>query len=319
MIFLLLICGVCLIVWLAVTLLPEEYLNPKKPSHSVRKAIIPSPDFEPDFFFSDDADYMRDQICDLAREVIYFPTDAEVNGSDRSLTFFGGLPTAPESFAWPRNAETGAYYAFMGQLDVSDLPQVEIKRLFPESGVLFFFLSDRPETTGKVLYHSSPSDDWKDIPQPDEVEADWYIADHPREDLDKSAPKIWPKRHVRPTKTLDYPVLEDFRLYGITTDDASPEQKELFKTLSNALHCSAIDAVLPDRDTHRDYCHKSGGFPGNIQADHYENDFDHYLLLELGRDSEQHWWFGGIFQFWIKRDDLEEQRWEKAFATSDGS
>lgn len=206
----------------------------------------------------------------------------------------------------------------MGQLDVSSLPQTDMKADFPTSGVLFFFLSDRPETTGKVLYHADPGRDWDEISQPNGVEKEWFTAVQSTGNADEKN-KVLPKRYIVPTQALDYPSVSDLHYGSLRTDGATREREVLCDVQSNSLNLSAIDAAVPNRTNQRDHVHKMGGFPAQVQGHNYENDFDHYLLLELGSDSNQKWEFDCIFQFWIKRDDLEEHRWENAFATHDGS
>ena len=57
-----------------------------------------------------------------------------------SRTFFGGLPTAPAGFRWPR-APDGTPYTFMAQVDCSELPDFQLRKFLPASGVLHFFVN----------------------------------------------------------------------------------------------------------------------------------------------------------------------------------
>src|SRR5262249_10861877 len=58
----------------------------------------------------------------------------------RGRTHLGGLPTAPADFRWPR-APDGTPYTFMAQVDCSDLPDFQLRKLLPGSGVLHFFVN----------------------------------------------------------------------------------------------------------------------------------------------------------------------------------
>ena len=58
----------------------------------------------------------------------------------RSRTYFGGLPTAPADFRWPR-APDGTPYTFMAQVDCSELPDFQLRKFLPSKGVLHFFVN----------------------------------------------------------------------------------------------------------------------------------------------------------------------------------
>jgi uncharacterized protein YwqG len=58
----------------------------------------------------------------------------------RGRTYFGGLPTAPADFRWPR-APDGTPYTFMAQVDCSELPDFQLRKFLPGSGVLHFFVN----------------------------------------------------------------------------------------------------------------------------------------------------------------------------------
>jgi uncharacterized protein YwqG len=289
-----------------------------KHANSPQSGNVSRRDWTPDFVFNDDPDDMQLQLRKLARDVIYLPRDPEPVGSRHSSSFLGGLPFGPADMQWPRNTETGIYYAFMGQLDVSSLPETDITNHFPTSGVLFFFLSNEPETTGKILHYPRAKEKWAEISPPDSVEQSWFYTHKSCVDGDDPIGAI-AKWNILPTRALDFPSVSDLHFGSFRTDGETPEREMLCNVQSNALNSSAIEASVPNRASRRDHCHKIGGFPAQVQGDEYENDFDHYLLLELGADGVQQWPFDCIFQFWIKKDDLKNQRWENAFATHDGS
>ncbi|MBR0780652.1 DUF1963 domain-containing protein [Bradyrhizobium iriomotense] len=55
-------------------------------------------------------------------------------------TYFGGLPTVPPDFRWPR-APGGTPFTFMAQVDCSELPDFTLRKSLPDSGVLHFFVN----------------------------------------------------------------------------------------------------------------------------------------------------------------------------------
>ncbi|GFE66300.1 hypothetical protein KIN_33740 [Litoreibacter roseus] len=65
--------------------------------------------------------------------------------------------------------------------------------------------------------------------------------------------------------------------------------------------------------------HQCGGFPGSVQGYNIDNDYDHVLLMQFNPDRGQHWEFDQLSQYWVKEDDLRQQRWDKIFVTCEGS
>ncbi|GGI29003.1 DUF1963 domain-containing protein [Bradyrhizobium guangdongense] len=65
-----------------------------------------------------------------------FPPRFPISGR----TYFGGLPTAPADFRWPR-APDGTPYSFMAQVDCAELPDFQLRKFLPASGVLHFFVN----------------------------------------------------------------------------------------------------------------------------------------------------------------------------------
>jgi hypothetical protein len=89
--------------------------------------------------------------------------DLPVALDHRALSFIGGLPKLPSHFDWPR-AEVAAdaeeetvAMTFLGQIDLSELPQFEGRTLLPEKGTVFFFCSSVFEGEGeppcRILYY----------------------------------------------------------------------------------------------------------------------------------------------------------------------
>ena len=65
-----------------------------------------------------------------------FPPRFPISGR----TYFGGLPTAPADFRWPR-APDGTPFTFMAQVDCSELPNCKLRKFLPGTGVLHFFVN----------------------------------------------------------------------------------------------------------------------------------------------------------------------------------
>jgi hypothetical protein len=74
-------------------------------------------------------------------------SDLPVPLSHAARSFFGGLPKLPPEFDWPRaevraavEMETVAL-TFIAQIDLTELPNSEIRSLLPQTGTLYFFCS----------------------------------------------------------------------------------------------------------------------------------------------------------------------------------
>jgi uncharacterized protein YwqG len=59
-------------------------------------------------------------------------------------------------------------------------------------------------------------------------------------------------------------------------------------------------------------CHQMFGVPADIQGNAEIEEDGNRLLLQLGYDDMMFWSFGdnGVYQFWIKRDDLAARNWD---------
>ena len=93
-------------------------------------------------------------------------------------SYFGGLPKLPNGVAWPEYEQDGARQAmtFLGQIDLSELPDAG-RNSFPEAGrLLFFAYSDfsmlmEPERKdwAKVIYLSAQDPEAQDHEAPDNL------------------------------------------------------------------------------------------------------------------------------------------------------
>src|SRR5262249_22314562 len=89
-------------------------------------------------------------------------------------SFFGGLPKLPPILRWPKAEVTAdvedetVALTFVAQIDLTELPKSQTKRLLPRSGTLYFFCSSVFEGEGmppcQVLYYPDSADS---LPQRD--------------------------------------------------------------------------------------------------------------------------------------------------------
>jgi Domain of unknown function (DUF1963) len=93
-----------------------------------------------------------------------------------SRSYFGGLPTAPAGFRWPR-APDGAPYSFMAQVDCSELPDFQLRKFLPGSGVLHFFanwevfdgLDEAQSWPNHVVLSNDTAESWREVRPPDDL------------------------------------------------------------------------------------------------------------------------------------------------------
>ena len=91
----------------------------------------------------------------------------------RGRTYFGGVPTAPADFRWPR-APDGTPFTFMAQVDCSELPDFRLRKFLPDSGVLHFFtnwevfdgLEEAQGWPNHVVLSRGTAESWREAQQP---------------------------------------------------------------------------------------------------------------------------------------------------------
>lgn len=88
---------------------------------------------------------------------------------DTDTSFVGGLPVVGPGLEWPRAKGTGRPLTFLGQIDVSDLPEFPLRGHFPEYGALVFFApGDNRDDGGTLVQHIS-MENAQEIPLPDDA------------------------------------------------------------------------------------------------------------------------------------------------------
>jgi uncharacterized protein YwqG len=141
-----------------------------------------------------------------ARTAIVFLQQMPPAYDPRHLSYFGGLPTAPNSFIWPTWTHEGATEPlhFVMQIDCAAVPSSARHEAFPAHGVLYFFLDLRwGHSNGfRVLYAENATDAFVPAPAPaglsvaygSEARFAWRwteALDQPEARLPKLLPK-WP-------------------------------------------------------------------------------------------------------------------------------
>jgi hypothetical protein len=112
----------------------------------------------------------RDALIEAAsRQAILFrqlfppPHDSSI------LSFWGGAPTAPAGFEWPRSA-VGKPLHFLMQVDCSAIPAGARLGALPDSGVLYFFLDlEWGEDGGHAVIYQEAGAGWANVSPPGDL------------------------------------------------------------------------------------------------------------------------------------------------------
>jgi uncharacterized protein DUF1963 len=113
------------------------------------------------------------EILAVSRQAILFRQHFPPH-RDSTLSFFGGVPVAPEGFRWPRVEGTSPPskpFSFLMQIDCSEVPARARLGMLPDSGVLYFFLDLTwgQQDAFRVLYAEGENKDWRPIKPPDDL------------------------------------------------------------------------------------------------------------------------------------------------------
>jgi hypothetical protein len=84
-----------------------------------------------------------------------------------SLTYFGGYPTLSKELAWPIDRTTRLPLLFIGQVDLSTLPEIARHNGLPAAGVLHFFGDYEDDESAAVLFSNEASKHLVETPPPD--------------------------------------------------------------------------------------------------------------------------------------------------------
>lgn len=214
-------------------------------------------------------------------------------------SYFGGMPLVAPGFEWP--TKDGYPLAFVGQLHCSD-----IKLVPANEGDLLFFYDNRhwgysPKDLGHAVVIHQQSTDQRIQPElPSRLASTLFGL---RKKTVK--PKVYQRVDVAFTDSCSYPSYE--RKLITFADDVGEECYMEF--------CEAIVSEI-----------QIGGYPWPIQSDWMELDCvkafepgqpdDWVLLLQLFEVGDMMWGDGGALYWFIHRDDLNVNRFDRVWMVS---
>jgi uncharacterized protein YwqG len=276
-------------------------------------------------------------------------------GAKVALSKLGGLPTLPSEIEWPRQGEAGTPLHFLAQIDLSRLPPTPLKgarnaSTLPKNGLLFFFAdmveemlwdeNGGPFATTRVIFASqagperSLPDDTPEILHGFGEHAGGYrtgICAYPDAALEPHVIDTFGGIDPFPDSTDTYAAADQAAMVASIERAIGP--LPVFKDPGS---WDAIKAANP-REYIRERRYKEGGlrrelhcprhqmlgFGTNIQGTAESARADGtILLLQIDSDRSVHEKFMfcdmGAAQFWIQPADLAEERFDRAWGTTEG-
>lgn len=262
-------------------------------------------------------------IAALCEECIRFSTDAV--DEDRipvGASKLGGRPDLPPVVRWPEY--NGSPMSFLGQINLEDLSELASAGSLPSSGRIYFFYDVEEMTWGydpddkdtwRVLYWNGPREDLARRPFPEDLERDYTFFPCSLEFREELS--------LPPYNSLQ---IEDL---GLSDDDVDK-------------YVDYLDSFYDEELTEHVPVHQILGHPDPIQNEMqlecqlasnglnvgspsgYEDPRveelspgarDWMLLLQLDTDDNPSWMWGdmGRLYFWIRRQDLRERAFDKAW------
>jgi Domain of unknown function (DUF1963) len=115
---------------------------------------------------------------------------ADLSAAKRSgrPNLFGGYPTLSKQLAWPLNQRTKLPILFIGQVELSKLPEIAGRDRLPQTGVLHFFGDGYDDGNHAVLFSGDSPEHLVETPPPPNAPDLFKI--YPLSNLDWARPAI---------------------------------------------------------------------------------------------------------------------------------
>ncbi|WDF78367.1 YwqG family protein [Mucilaginibacter sp. KACC 22773] len=224
----------------------------------------------------------------------------------------GGQPDLPESVMWPITEE-GKPMSFIAQLNCRDFAGLDESGLLPAEGVIaFFYCADqaawgfdpKDEQRFKVIYFN-PTTDLKRRQFPGDLpEESQFNSNSIKAEKSLSIPR-WRE------KVIDDKISEDdFDNYA---EVASGVDNQIFGYANYVQNPMELECQLV---TNGLYCGNSSGYEDPQRAELENGINDWILLLQIGSEDDKTgmmWGDAGRLYYWIKKQDLKEKRFDKAW------
>jgi uncharacterized protein YwqG len=242
------------------------------------------------------------------------PVECKESEIEIGQSKLGGKPDLPETITWATDQENTPL-AFVGQINLAEVESFDTENLLPKTGILYFFYDATQEFYGE------------DISEKDKFRVIYYNGDlsvlkrkNFPADLEKDATMArFNPAKIEPTKEISYPSSgdkiydklkeKDYEKFGELTDDGiATKLLGYSNNLQNPMEmeCELITNGI-DLDNYE-----------SPEAKALEPNFANWkLLLQVDScsDGEGSMDFagGGVIYYWIKKDDLLNKDFDKAW------
>lgn len=261
----------------------------------------------------DYADHLVNLMRPSARLVTGEQTAEDAIGTSR----FGGMPDAPDGFAWP--SHNGTPLSFIAQFRLADFTDQDPDGLLPAAGHLSFF------------YEATTQEAWGFDPKDSGASRVYYFPEDT--DLHRAvAPSTLAEEGcfnplevgARPEWTPAPWESFDVELVGMTIEEGHRYAEALWDDEDDGPRHRLLgnpDPVQGDMQvecqlvTNGLYCGDSSGYRSQRAASLRDAATDWRLLLQVDSQDELNMMWGdvGRIYFWIKQDDLIARRWDKVW------
>lgn len=289
-------------------------------------------------------DRQAEPILPLREPTIWLRREAVAD----SLSWLGGLPSLPSGTAWPRHGLSGQPLHFLAQVDLSTLPATPLQpggAALPREGLLLFFADIEEEMlwgfTGRGTHHDNTrvlhvaSSNEEAQPPADLPEVNHAIGE--LKGYYPSGFSVFPRAFIKPYRIDSYPgqniyfqndqekLTDDLVIASIeaATGESVPRVQSF--SVPN-LPAVISEAAMLNGSVRRKISivrHQMLGGAHAVQNTASEMAGKGYVSLfqldsDYGVSDKFIFCDCGMVQFWIKPEDLAAQRFDKAFATTEG-
>lgn len=229
----------------------------------------------------------------------------------------GGKPDLPENIEWPVE-ENGEPLYFVAQINLHDVSNLDSSNLLPKTGILYFFYTTFYFRSGGLdVYGVKPED------------KDKFKIIYSKDAADKlqrrDFPSSLPAGAKFQTRELTFIVdssFSDENIDFLNNDELLEYNNILMKNENRAGKMLGYASVIQDSMefdcelvTHGMRCDRAIDYNDPSYAEFIKNQSEWLLLLEVvsGIVPGMEWGDMGNLYFWIKRKDLQENRFDKAW------
>ena len=263
-------------------------------------------------------DKIADRIIDKKTRHIVLDSNDNSDAQQLGASRIGGAPDLPNDIKWPK-AE-GKSLSFIAQINLHDITTVWVNSPLPKTGVLYFFYDAEQSVWG---FDPKDKEKWAVIhtnETTEQLQEVVFPVDLPNEARFES-------KAVTPVIKDNYPDYEqlDIKSLGLSQNDddvifeifnAYYEEGELeHKLLGYPRQIQGDMQLEVQLASHGLCCGDASGY-NDPRAEKLKDGADQWqLLLQIDSDddSKMMWGDSGMLYYWIKEQDLKEDKFENSW------